>query len=76
MKRAALNDLLNDSLQQTPYRRPGELVPVLAYRQDKQEGSEHSSACPRQKIEVTLLQYWKDATSHFRFSLPLEIVNE
>ena len=57
MKRAALNDLWNDSPQQTPYRLPGELVPVTAYRRDKQVGSEHSSACPWQKIEVTLLQY-------------------
>ena len=57
VKRAALNDLWNESPQQTPYRRLGELVPVSAYRRHKQVGSEHSSACPRQKIEVTLLQY-------------------
>ena len=74
MKRAALNDLWDDSPQETPVRLLGELVPVSAYRRDKQVGSEHSSACPWQKIDVTLLQYWKDATSNFRFSLPLETV--
>ena len=45
VKRAVLNDLWYDSLQQTLCRHPGVLVPVAACRRYKQVSNEHNSAC-------------------------------